>query len=127
VRHQVSLLRAGGILVLSDHATDPDPEIAAHHERLERGRDSTHTRNLTSGELVDLLASAGLMTIRLEEELFHLDFDEWFDRGTPSMPKAELRAHMLSGPPVRGFRAAGQPDGSARIDCVRALVRGVKP
>jgi 2-polyprenyl-3-methyl-5-hydroxy-6-metoxy-1,4-benzoquinol methylase len=127
VRHQMSLLRSGGILVLSDHSTDTDPEVAAHHERLERGRDTTHTRNLRSGEIVDLLAAAGLTTIRLEEELFHLDFDEWFDRGTPAVSKAELREQMLSGPVVRGFRAAEQPDGSVRIDCVRALVRGVKP
>jgi 2-polyprenyl-3-methyl-5-hydroxy-6-metoxy-1,4-benzoquinol methylase len=127
VRHQVNLLRPGGILILSDHATDADPEIAAHHERLERGRDSTHTRNLRSGELVDLLAAAGLRIIRLAEEEFHLDFDEWFDRGTPVVSKAELRDAILNGPSVRGFRAEQRSDGSVRIDCVRALVRGVKP
>ena len=127
VRHQISLLRTGGILVLSDHSTDPDPDIAARHERLERGRDLTHTRNLTSGAIVDLLAAAGLSTIRLAEEVFQLDFDEWFDRGTPAVSKAELREHMLSWPHVRGFHAVGLPDDSVRIDCVRALVRGVKP
>ena len=58
------------------------------HERFERDRDVTHTRNLTAGGLADLLAAAGLMLIRLEEETFSLDFDEWFDRGTPAAPKA---------------------------------------
>lgn len=127
VRHQVRLLRAGGILVLSDHSTDPNPAIAAHHEQLERGRDATHTRNLTAGAIVDLLASAGLMAIRLEEEAFPLDFDEWFDRGTPTVSKAELREQILAGPPVRGFRAIRLPEGPVRIDCIRALVRGIKP
>ena len=87
VRRQVELLRPGGVLVVCDHATDPDPARADHHERLERDRDTTHTRNLTAGGLADLLASAGLVEIRLVEEAFTLDFDEWFDRGTPARPQ----------------------------------------
>jgi 2-polyprenyl-3-methyl-5-hydroxy-6-metoxy-1,4-benzoquinol methylase len=31
---QVALVRSGGVMVLRDHITDPDPEIAAHHNRL---------------------------------------------------------------------------------------------
>jgi SAM-dependent methyltransferase len=123
----VDLVRPGGVVVVCDHATDPDLGRAAFHERLERDRDRTHTRNLTAGGLADLLAAAGLADVRLEEESFVLDFDEWFDRGTPSAPKAEVRARLLSGPPVRGFRATPEADGSVRIDCVRALVRGVRP
>lgn len=122
----VELLRPGGVLVVNDHATDPDPALAAHHEQLERLRDTTHTRNLTSGGLVDLLAGAGLEDLRLEEEAFTLDFDEWFDRGTPALSKAEVRARLLGGPPLRGFLPSLLADGSVRIDCVRALVRGVK-
>lgn len=127
VRRQVERLKPGGVLVVCDHATDPDPVLASAHERLERDRDTTHTRNLTSGALADLLAAAGLEAVRLEEEAFELDFDEWFDRGTPGAPKADVRARLLSGPPVRGFRPSLRADGSVRIDCVRALVRGVKP
>jgi 2-polyprenyl-3-methyl-5-hydroxy-6-metoxy-1,4-benzoquinol methylase len=127
VRRQVELLRPGGVVVLSDHATDPDPARAARHEQLERDRDLTHTRNLTAGGLADLLAAAGLVAIRMEEEAFTLDFDEWFDRGTPAAPKADVRARLLSGPPARGFRPTALADGSVRIDCVRALARGVKP
>jgi SAM-dependent methyltransferase len=127
VARQVALLRPGGVLVVNDHATDPDPVLADLHEQLERARDTTHTRNLTAGGLADLLASAGLVDVRLTEESFTLDFDEWFDRGTPSAPKAEVRARLLEGPPLRGFRPTLLGDGSVRIDCVRALVRGVKP
>jgi SAM-dependent methyltransferase len=127
IARQVEHLRPGGVLVVNDHATDPDPALAANHERLERGRDATHTRNLTAGGLADLLASAGLVDIRLAEESFTLDFDEWFDRGTPSAPKEEVRAALLAGPFARGFRPMLLGDGSVRIDGVRALVRGVKP
>jgi SAM-dependent methyltransferase len=127
VRRQFDLLRPGGVLVLSDHTTDPGPVQAEQHERFERDRDITHTRNLTAGGLVDLLTVAGLVDLAMVEESFVLDFDEWFDRGTPAAAKTDVRARLLTGPPVRGFRAAEQPDGSVRIDCVRALLRGIKP
>jgi SAM-dependent methyltransferase len=127
VRRQVELIGPGGVVLLYDHTTDPDPARAAHHESLERDRDKTHTSNLTAGALVDLLAAAGLVELTMVEEAFTLDFDEWFDRGTPGASKADVRARLLAGPPVRGFRASEQPGGSVRIDCVRAMLRGVKP
>jgi SAM-dependent methyltransferase len=124
---QIELLRPGGVLVVNDHITDPDPEIAAHHGAIEIARDRTHTRDLTGGELVDLFARAGLSDIRYLEEPFTLDFDEWFDRGTPSGTKASVLGRLLSGPIIRSFRRKLLADGSIRIDCFRAIVRGVKP
>ena len=127
VARQADLLRPGGVLVLSDHTTDPDDDRAAHHQEVERARDKTHTSNLTPGGMVDLLAGAGLVGIRAVEEAFALDFDEWFDRGTPAVSKADVRARILGGPPARGFRPSLMAAGSIRIECVRAIVRGVKP
>ena len=127
IARQASLLRPGGILVVSDHVTDPDPDRAAHHEAIERARDRTHTANLTGGRLVDLLAGVGLDQIELVEETFVLDFDEWFDRGTPQDSKENVRAMLLAGPTIRTFRPTLQPDGSIRIAGIRGLVRGVKP
>jgi SAM-dependent methyltransferase len=126
VTRQAQLLRPGGILVLSDHPTDPDPARTRHHQAIERARDRTHTRNLTPGEIVDLFGRAGLEQVHLVEERFVLDFDEWFDRGTPQDTKENVRSMLLSGHRIRGFVAAKQPDGSVRIDCVRVLVRGVR-
>jgi 2-polyprenyl-3-methyl-5-hydroxy-6-metoxy-1,4-benzoquinol methylase len=127
VARQVQLLRPGGTLVISDHLTDPDRARAQRHEAIERARDHTHTTNLTGGELVDLLCRAGLERIEYREESFWLDFDEWFDRGTPVESKDNVRAMVLTGPSIRGFRPSVQPDGSIRIDCLRGLVRGGKP
>jgi 2-polyprenyl-3-methyl-5-hydroxy-6-metoxy-1,4-benzoquinol methylase len=127
LRRQVELLRPGGIVVASDHTTDPDPERARGHNELERLRDRTHTRSLTAGELADALAGAGLQDVHLVEERFALDFDEWFDRGTAAKPKAAVRALLLSGPGARGFMPREVGDGRVRIDSWRALVRGVKP
>ncbi len=124
---QVALVRSGGgVVVACDHSTDPNPDIAAHHNALEIARDRTHTRNLTSGELVDLLARVGLNEIRLVEDSFTLDFDEWFDRGTPGDTKDAVRGKLLGGPVSRSFRPTVMGDGSIRIDGVRTIVRGLK-
>jgi SAM-dependent methyltransferase len=127
VRRQVELIREGGALVVCDHLTDPDPAIAAHHTSIEVARDHTHTRCLTSGQLADLLAGAGLRDIRLVEERYTLDFDEWFDRGSPREPKETVRNRLVAGPAIRSFHAHLERDGTVGIDCVRAIVRGVKP
>jgi 2-polyprenyl-3-methyl-5-hydroxy-6-metoxy-1,4-benzoquinol methylase len=124
---QFDLLRPGGILVVNDHVSDPDAETAAHHATIEIGRDGTHTRNLTGGELIDLFASVGLQDLRLAEESFVLDFDEWFDRGTPTLTKEQVRDLLLSGPIVRGFVPNLLDNGAIRIDAVRVFLRGVKP
>ena len=88
-------------------STDPDPTNAGWHQDIERRRDRTHTQNLTGGRIVDLFAAAGLGAIRLEEEPFTLDFDEWFDRGTPSDTKEHVRTSLLAGT-ARGFAPSGQ-------------------
>lgn len=123
---QVELVGSGGIVALSDHLTDPDPDRARWHQDRERARDKTHTRNLSGGELVDLFAQVGLVDVRFLEESFHLDFDEWFDRGSPLASKAEVRRKLLGGVSARGFHPVALADGSIRIDCVRATLRGRK-
>jgi len=125
LRAQVTRLREGGVLVACDHVADVDPAAAAWHQEIERARDRTHVRNLTSGELVDLLARAGMRRIELAEEEFELDFDEWFDRGTPAAGKAEVRRRLLAGR-ARGFDPRPRSDGGISIRCVRALARGVR-
>jgi SAM-dependent methyltransferase len=127
VHRQADLLRPAGVLVLCDHTTDPDPVRARLHHEVEVGRDSTHTRNATTGELADLCGAAGLDTVCLVEEPFELGFDEWFDRGTPSADREVVRNKLLSGPPIRGFRVEQLADGHIRIHGWRVLVRGRKP
>lgn len=122
---QVELVHPGGIVVASDHTTDPEPERAGWHNQIERWRDHTHTRSLTLGELADVFARAGLRDIQVIEEGFLLDFDEWFDRGTPTRSKQEVLTTLLSGPGARGFRPHQLGQG-IQIDSWRALVRGVK-
>ena len=124
VRRQVELLRPGGVLVAADIVTDPDPGRRRWHGEVERARDRTHVRTLTPGELLDLLAGAGLTAVRTEEEPYVLDFDEWFDRGAPVRPKEEVRAMVLSGPSARGFAPSRGSGASVRIEGWRMLIRG---
>jgi SAM-dependent methyltransferase len=126
VRRQVELVRPGGVVVASDHTCDPDPAAHPWAQEIERARDRTHVDNRSPGGLVDLLARAGLGSISHVEEPFQLDFDEWFDRGTPAAPKAEVRARLLAGR-ARGFDPELRPDGGVTIRCWRSTVRGVKP
>lgn len=126
VRRQVELVRAGGVVVACDHTSDPEPAAARWHQEIERWRDRTHVRNPTPGEMADLLAGAGLESVALVEERFELDFDEWFDRGTPGRPKTEVRAAVLSGR-ARGYEPVPRADGGITIRCFRTLARGVKP
>lgn len=124
---QAELLRPGGVVVVCDHTTDPDPERARRHNEIELLRDQTHVRCLDPGELVNLAAAAGLEAITMREETFILDFDEWFDRGTTEEPKSRVRELMLAYGPARGFAPILGDDGAIAIRAVRAMVRGVKP
>lgn len=126
LRRQVALLRPGGVVVLSDHTASPDPEHSRWHNGIEVLRDTTHTACLSPGAIVDLFHRAGLDSVRLAEEAFSLDFDEWFDRGTPGAPKAEVRERLASGPPARGFAPRTEAGGRLAMDCWRVSVRGIK-
>ena len=124
VAAQAQRVRKGGAVIVNDHTTDPDPGRAAWHQQIERARDRTHTRCLTIGELANLFAAAGLVRLQISEEDFEVDFDEWFDRGTPALSKPEVRALIESGA-ARGFAPQRRP-GALAILGVRALVRGVR-
>ena len=126
IRRQAELLRPGGVLVACDHTTDPERARRDWHQRIECARDRTHTHNSTPGELVDLLAAAGLTDLRLVEESYVQDFDEWFDRGTPAKDKATVRQWLLSGSSARGYVPILQKDGRIRIEGCLGIVRGVK-
>ncbi len=124
---QLSVLRPGAVLVLADHLGDADRDLADWHRRLEVMRDRTHTTNLSGGGLVDLMARSGLTGLRYEEHPISTTFDEWFDRGTPSVSKDECRAWLLRpiGRRSRAWRGTPLPDGGIRLDGIVAFVRGV--
>src|SRR5262249_51023189 len=102
IRAKAERVRSGGAVLVADHMTDPDADAARWHREIEHARDRTHMSSLSSGELVDAFARAGLSSVQLREDPFELDFDEWFDRGTPALPKEQVRPRLLAGR-ARGF------------------------
>jgi len=126
VARQAQLVRAGGAVVALDLSADPDPAGGAWAAAVEKARDQTHTRTLTPGETLDLFAAAGLRDLSSVEEEIWLDFDEWFDRGSPAREKGEVRQLLLSRTSW-GFAPRAREDGGVDIRCVRTAVRGVKP
>jgi SAM-dependent methyltransferase len=126
VARQVALIRPGGVVLAYDLSGDPDPSRQSWSQGIERDRDRTHESTLTPGELVDLLVGVGLEDVKLVEEEVLLDYDEWFDRGTPGAPKEVVRARLLAGK-ARGFAPSARADGGVDIRMARALVRGLKP
>jgi SAM-dependent methyltransferase len=126
IRRQAELLRSGGVLAACDHTTDPDLARRDWHQRIECARDHTHTRNPTPGEMVELFAAAGLNELRFIEDPLELDFDDWFDRGSPAEEKETVRQWLLSGSTARGYHPRPLPDGHIRIDGWLGIVRGVK-
>jgi SAM-dependent methyltransferase len=123
---QAALVRPGGAVLALDLSGEPDPAAQAWSHGIEKDRDSTHVRTLTPGQIVDMLILAGLEDVRVAEEHLLLDFDEWFDRGSPAAPKEAVRARLVKGT-ARSFRPSARPDGGVDIRVARAMVRGTKP
>ena len=106
VERQVELLLPGGVLVVNDHVTDPALESppAITQGSKNAARPDPHAKS--DGRRTGGPAGwrAGLSDVSLVEDRFVLDFDEWFDRGTPGDTKSAVRAAALaSGPLIRSF------------------------
>ena len=129
VRDMVGATRAGGSVLLCDHLADDDPALADWHRRVESMRDSSHVCNLSARALVALATAAGLVDIHYEECAIATEFDEWFDRGTPSAPKEACRAALLGdeGRRSRAWRVSPLDDGGIRLDGSVGIARGVVP
>jgi SAM-dependent methyltransferase len=125
VARQAGLVRPGGVVLAFDLSADPDPAGRSWSHAIERDRDRTHVRTLTPGELADALVAAGLEDLRLAQEHLVLDFDEWFDRGSPGAAKEDVR-RRVGERSAWGFVPRARGDGRFEITVTRTMVRGVK-
>jgi ubiquinone/menaquinone biosynthesis C-methylase UbiE len=96
-------LRMGGRLAIADLIADPDPEVAAIQNRLERLRDPSHTKMLSLEALAHLVDSTDVEFRDVERTL-----GPWLEQTqTPPEARAEIRealeAELAGGPPT-GFR-----------------------
>jgi SAM-dependent methyltransferase len=115
VEEMARVVRPGGLVVISDHARDPDPAVAAWVEEIERLRDPSHWASLTHERLRAIGDAAGL-ELELEEVIpFELNFEQWRDRSSGGPAAAPLIDRLLGeAPPTSGaFRVDGE--GAERI------------
>lgn len=97
VRAMARVLRPGGRIILEDLRAPDDPVKRDYLETIERLRDVSHVRMLTSGGFRDIASAAGLQADGDEATSFVIDFDEWIDRAFPAAPDRErARAMMLA-------------------------------
>jgi len=96
-------LRMGGRLAIGDLIADPDPEVAATQNGLERLRDPSHTRMLSLERLAELVGSTDVEFRDVERKL-----GPWLEQTqTPPEARAEIREALeseLAGGPPTGFR-----------------------
>jgi SAM-dependent methyltransferase len=89
------VVRPGGAVVVADHVTDPDADLAAWHQEIERLRDPSHWASLSAERMRALGTEAGLRLEREELVPFTLDFDDWLARGSGGASARELIEESL--------------------------------
>ena len=112
VEEMARVVRPGGRVVISDHARDADPAVAAWVEEIERLRDPSHWACLTPDRLREIGATSGLELDREQLVPFELDFEGWRDRSSGGKEAAALIDRLLAEPPrgAEAFRVAGDGD-----------------
>lgn len=85
------VLRSGGRFVVVDNATSGDPSFAHEHNHLERLRDPSHARTLSTAELRGLMNSAGLRLTLFDIGESLRSVDEWLeDAGADSATREKV-------------------------------------
>jgi len=97
------VLRPGGRLAVADLISDPDPDIAALQNRLERLRDPSHTRMLPLDELADLVGGTDVEFRDVERQLEPWLAQTHTTKRAANQIRKALRAE-LDGGPATGFR-----------------------
>lgn len=90
------VLRAGGLIAISDIITSDDPAQAARHNAIERLRDPSHTRALPLAELAALGERCGMRTLRTETSRRERGLNEWVAISrTPDPVVAQVKARLI--------------------------------
>jgi SAM-dependent methyltransferase len=107
------VVRPGGTVVLADHVTSADADVAAWHEEIERLRDPSHWACLTPARLRALGERAGLVLEHERTAPRRIDLGEWIARGSGGEAARDLIGAALCErvPAPEVFRVVDAPDG----------------
>ncbi len=100
VAEMARVVRPGGVVVVSDLASDRDHDAAAWREEVERLRDPSHWACLTPERLRKTGAAAGLVVEDEEIVPVDIDFDDWLARGSNGRAAAGLVEQLLDAQPI---------------------------
>ncbi|MFL5874252.1 MAG: class I SAM-dependent methyltransferase [Solirubrobacterales bacterium] len=122
------VVRAGGHVVVADHARDADPGVAAWVEEIERLRDPSHWACLTPGRLRAIAEAAGLEPDQERLIPFELDFEDWRDRSSGGPGAAPLIDRLLAEaqPGAEAFRVIGE-GAERRLALINMVFRWRRP
>lgn len=122
------VVRPGGWVVVSDFIADPDRDVYALVEEIERLRDPSHWSCLTAEQLRTAGAELGL---ELESEQlipFDLDYEDWLRRGSGGAASAEMIDRLLERlPEGSGCFRVYDGERGRRLGLVNSLIRWRRP
>lgn len=122
------VVRPGGHVVVADHARDPDSEVAAWVEEIERLRDPSHWACLTPERLRAIADGAGLEPDQEQLIPFELEFEDWRDRSSGGPGAAPLIDRLLAEAPpgAEAFRVLGE-GAERRLALINMVFRWRRP
>lgn len=87
--------KRGGRIVVNDIVTSENPEESEYTERIERLRDPSHSRMLSTSELVAVCSEGGMGILGVSDYRIPLDHDEWMGRVFPPEENRPIVRRML--------------------------------
>jgi ubiquinone/menaquinone biosynthesis C-methylase UbiE len=129
IREMVRVTRSTGRLAIIDMVAMDDPGVAAETNRLERLRDPSHGRTLTTAEIHQLLTEAGARVVHSMTREQPIDVEDWMERtATPSSARVEIRQRFeseLAGRDPTGLRPFRDAKGVLMLTHVWAMTVAV--
>jgi SAM-dependent methyltransferase len=123
VQEMARVVRPGGWVIVADFIADPDRDVYAAIEEIERLRDPSHWSCLTAEQLRTIGEGAGL---ELEHEQllpFEIDYDDWLRRGSGGPGAAELIDRLRGEMPDSECFGVYEENGMRRLGLVNSLTR----
>lgn len=124
VAEMARVVRPGGWVVVSDFVADPDRDVYAAVEEIERLRDPSHWSCLTAAQLRTIGEGLGLELETEQSIPFAIDFDSWLARGSGGPGAASLIEALVRRLPEGSGCFRVHEDGTERqLTLVNSLTR----
>lgn len=128
--NMVRAAKTGGCIAVLDILSPGDSEEAETYNHIERLRDDSHTRALTSEELESMFKAAGLADVRLRRRCVLNDAEAWMEMTDTPHENRELIRNMLDQDIGGGKRTGFQPfysdEGRLKFYHQWVMILGVK-